>query len=234
MFIIMNRASLVVAVTSAVKYVRVASNGLPVVTTPEEAEAIYSADTDAFYPLSASAVWSGGGYRVEEVATVPDEVVPGFYYFGGGTFYTTPEREAETAAVEAQKAAPAVASIVFVSLAEEGKIDDVTATENASQFAEWAYPIDYKVGAIRRAGGLLYRCIQAHTSQSDWTPAAAASLWTSIADPAEEWPAWAQPVGAHDAYAIGAKVTHNGQHWKSTAAANVWEPGVYGWEVASA
>lgn len=26
------------------------------------------------------------------------------------------------------------------------------------------------------------------------------------------------------------KVAHNGKHWVSTAANNVWEPGVYGWE----
>lgn len=44
--------------------------------------------------------------------------------------------------------------------------------------------------------------------------------------------AWVQPTGAHDAYPLDALVTHNGQVWRSTAAANVWEPGVYGWVVA--
>lgn len=38
--------------------------------------------------------------------------------------------------------------------------------------------------------------------------------------------------GAQSAYAMGAKVSHNGKHWISTADANVWEPGVYGWEEA--
>ena len=41
--------------------------------------------------------------------------------------------------------------------------------------------------------------------------------------------AWVQPLGAHDAYPLGAKVTHKGKTWTSTAAANVWRPGVYGW-----
>ena len=59
---------------------------------------------------------------------------------------------------------------------------------------------------------------------------AAVSLWSKTSDPAEEWPEWSQPVGAHDAYAFGAKVSHNGKHWTSTTANNVWEPGVYGWE----
>ena len=61
----------------------------------------------------------------------------------------------------------------------------------------------------------------------------AVSLWVSVSDPAEEWPAWSQPVGAQDAYAVGDKVSHNGKHWASTADANVWEPGVYGWNEVS-
>lgn len=237
MFIILNRANLVVSVTSAVSYVRAAAGGLPVVTTPEEAEAVYSADTDAFYPLGASAVWSGGGYRVEEVESVPDVVVPGFYYYSGD-FFTTPEKEAELAAAEAQRAAPGAASITFVTLAESGQLDDATAGEHAEQFAAWAYPIDYKAGNIRRYGPALYRCIGDHTSQSDWTPDAAVSLWTKIADPSEEWPAWAAPRGSYDAYKLGDKVSHNGARWTCTqtdeAGNNVWEPGVYGWEVAEA
>ena len=59
------------------------------------------------------------------------------------------------------------------------------------------------------------------------------SLWVSISDPAEEWPEWSQPLGAHDAYEQGAKVSHNGKHWSSDVAANVWEPGVYGWTEAA-
>ena len=49
-------------------------------------------------------------------------------------------------------------------------------------------------------------------------------------DPADKWPEWSQPLGAHDAYSKGDQVSHNGKHWISTADANVWEPGVYGWE----
>ena len=47
----------------------------------------------------------------------------------------------------------------------------------------------------------------------------------------EEYPKWVQPRGAHDAYALGAIVTHNGQLWISIVDSNVWEPGVYGWEI---
>ena len=123
----------------------------------------------------------------------------------------------------------AVASITFVALAESGGLDEVTASEHAELFAEWAYPIAYTVGQLRRYNDMLYKCVQAHTSQADWTPDTAASLWSVAADPAEEWPAWSQPIGAHDAYANGAKVSHNGKHWTSNVDSNVWEPGVYGW-----
>lgn len=122
-----------------------------------------------------------------------------------------------------------VASIAFVVMAEAGQIDDVTATENADQFSAWAYPVAYTAGNIRRFDGELFRCVQGHTSQADWTPLAAASLWTKIGDPTVEWPEWSQPLAAHDAYSAGDKVAHNGKHWTSDLDGNVWEPGVYGW-----
>lgn len=124
--------------------------------------------------------------------------------------------------------------IMFVALAETGTIDYVTAAEHADLFAAWAYPVSYTAGQIRRyVDGKLYKCLTTHTSQADWTPDAAPSLWVSVSDPAEEWPEWSQPVGSTDAYAAGAKVTHNKKHWISDVDANVWEPGVYGWTEAA-
>ena len=131
-------------------------------------------------------------------------------------------------ATEVQKA-QVVNGITFVTMAEAGSIDAVTAAEHSDLFQEWEYPIAYTVGQIRRYKEVLYKCVQAHTSQADWTPDTAASLWSKTSDPAEEWPEWSQPVGAHDAYEKDAKVSHNGKHWKSDVASNVWEPGVYGW-----
>ena len=129
----------------------------------------------------------------------------------------------------AVKNANEAASIAFVTLAEAGSIDDVTAGEHMDVFSPWASAVSYKTGNLRTYNGKLYRCVQAHTSQDDWTPDAAASLWAVTSDPAEEWPAWSQPVGATDAYANGSKVTHNNKRWISDVDANVWEPGVYGW-----
>ena len=99
-------------------------------------------------------------------------------------------------------------------------------------YHKWKIGIDYSAGDRVRYGNLLYKCLTAHTSQESWTPDAAPSLWVRIDDPAVEWPEWRQPQGSTDAYAMGAKVSHNGKHWVSTADSNVWEPGVCGWEEA--
>lgn len=131
-------------------------------------------------------------------------------------------------------------SIAFVTMAENGMIDDVTATENIDTFAPWVAGVKATVGQLRTYGGetegsvkKLYRCVQAHTTQADWTPDVSPSLWVEVGDPSEEYPAWSQPVGAHDAYDKGAKTTHNDKKWVSDVDGNVWEPGVYGWtEVA--
>ena len=120
-------------------------------------------------------------------------------------------------------------TIAFVTLAETGAIDDETATEHTDLFSPWVEGIAYEVGNIRSYEGDLYRCVQAHTSQSDWTPDKVPALWTKIGDPTEEFPEWSQPVGAHDAYAKGDKVSFGGKHWESTVDNNVWQPGVYGW-----
>lgn len=129
----------------------------------------------------------------------------------------------------AAKNANEAASIAFVTLAEAGSIDDVTAGEHMDIFSPWASAVSYTAGNLRTYNGKLYRCVQAHTSQDDWTPDAAKSLWTATSDPEEKWPAWSQPVGATDAYAKDSKVTHNDKRWISDVDANVWEPGVYGW-----
>ena len=141
---------------------------------------------------------------------------------------------AETDAGRVLKEQETVNSIAFVTLAEAGSIDTVTAEEHVELFAPWVYPADYKTGNLRRHNGRLYKCISDHTSQADWAPDVAVSLWAPTSDPAEEYPAWSQPVGAHDAYNTGDKVSHNGKHWISDVDSNVWEPGVYGWTEVTA
>ena len=140
---------------------------------------------------------------------------------------TADELTAQRADLDEQKN---VAAITFVSLAEKGDIDEVTATEHADLFENWVTDKDYAVGKIgTRPNGNLYKCVQAHRSQAGWEPENTPALWNKIGDPTEEYPEWSQPLGAHDAYPLGAKVSHNGKKWTSDVANHVWEPGVYGW-----
>ena len=97
-------------------------------------------------------------------------------------------------------------------------------------YPAWVTDHDYSVGDRIQDEDILYKCIQAHTSQASWRPSLTPALWVRIS--IEEWPEWIQPAGAHDAYDLGAKVSHNGAHWISNMPANVFEPGVYGWEQA--
>ena len=96
-------------------------------------------------------------------------------------------------------------------------------------FVPWKAGTEYAQGDRIQYGGKLYKVAQAHTSQADWTPDITPALYVEVPDPAIEFPEWVQPQGAHDAYSMGDKVSHNGKHWVSDIDANIYEPGVYGW-----
>lgn len=107
-------------------------------------------------------------------------------------------------------------------------LSDEDALEGVEMFAPWEKDHAYNVDERIRYGDTLYRVIQAHTSQADWTPDITPALYTVVS--IDEWPEWRQPLGSEDAYHEGDKVSHNDRHWISTTDGNVWEPGVYGWE----
>ena len=89
--------------------------------------------------------------------------------------------------------------------------------------------VAYVTGDRRQYDGALYKCLQSHTSQPDWTPTAAPSLWAKVLIPDQGTiPEWEQPDSTNP-YMVGDKVTHNGKTWTSDIDNNVWEPGVYGW-----
>ena len=107
-------------------------------------------------------------------------------------------------------------------------LEDSEALEGVELFPAWKPGVPYSIDTRIRYDGVLYKCVQAHTSQDDWTPDVTPALWTEVS--IEEFPEWRQPTGAQDAYNTGDKVSHNNNHWISTIDANVWEPSVYGWE----
>ena len=103
-------------------------------------------------------------------------------------------------------------------------LSDTDALQGIELFDPWAADTDYVTGDRRRHEGLLYKCLMNHTSQPSWTPDVSPSLWVRVDDPSQEWPEWVQPLGSTDAYAKGAKVSHNEKHWISDVDGNVWEP----------
>ena len=124
-----------------------------------------------------------------------------------------------------------ISSIVFVKMAERGELDDITISEHPKLFLEWDENWTGEAGTIVSEGGKLYRSIHTITDTAQNTrPSVTPSMWTPISDPAEEFPTWIQPIGAHDAYSLGDKVSHAEKHWESTANNNIWEPGIYGWK----
>lgn len=107
---------------------------------------------------------------------------------------------------------------------------DETLVDNMAAFPYWnGDGVNYSADMLLQYDGSLYRVIQPHTSQADWTPDRVPALFARVS--VEEYPDWVQPTGAHDAYGKGDKVAHNGKHWQSDIDGNVWEPGVYGWSV---
>jgi len=115
-------------------------------------------------------------------------------------------------------------------------LPDEDALEAVELFPVWAADTAYEAAVRVRYGDKLYKCVQAHTSQADWTPPDTPALWTEVAEPGTI-PVWVQPTGAQDAYMKGDKVhypTKDDTVYVSTVDNNVWEPGVYGWSESDA
>ena len=122
-----------------------------------------------------------------------------------------------------------------MTLTEAKAIVEALVTLRASATDEQAFQVPvlypaWKSGVIYKPGDrvlykdTLYKVLTEHTSQDDWTPDAAASLFAKIliSDP-DIIPKWEQPDSTNP-YMKGDKVTHNGSTWASLVDNNVWEP----------
>ena len=107
---------------------------------------------------------------------------------------------------------------------------DEQALSAIALYPEWRADASYTVGQRVLYNSILYKVLQAHTSQSDWTPDVSPSLFAQILIPDENVISeWVQPDSTNG-YSIGDKVTHNGVTYESLVDNNVWEPGVTGTE----
>ena len=113
-------------------------------------------------------------------------------------------------------------------------LDNADALKCVCLYQKWngngiVYAKDTKV----QDEGVLYNVITAHTSQADWKPNNAPSLFAKVLIPDPTIvPEWEQPESTNP-YAKGDKVMCDGKKWQSTIDNNVWKPGVYGWEEIS-
>lgn len=64
-------------------------------------------------------------------------------------------------------------------------LSDEDALGAVELFKAWVADTAYAVDERIRYGDKLYRCVQAHTSQADWTPDTTPALWTEVALPGD-------------------------------------------------
>ena len=101
---------------------------------------------------------------------------------------------------------------------------DEQALEVPVLYPTWREGVEYESGQRVLHGGVLYGVLQNHTSQADWTPEAAPSLFAKVLTSDDGAPLpWEQP-GADNAYMKGDKVTYNGEVWVSCMDYNTHEP----------
>lgn len=113
-------------------------------------------------------------------------------------------------------------------------LDDVDALEAKELYPQWSENVvDYEIGQRVRYEGILYKVLQNHTSQPNWTPTNAPSLFAKVLIPDPEViPDWEQPDSTNP-YMRGDKVRFEGNVYESVIDNNIWSPASYpaGWSL---
>ena len=126
---------------------------------------------------------------------------------------------------------PKTRAIVDALVKLRGLATDEQAYEVPVLYPMWKEDIAYIAGERIMYNDVLYKVLTAHTSQADWTPDVAVSLFAKVLIVDENViSAWEQPDSTNT-YKKGDRVSHNGKTWISIVDNNSWEPGVYGWEI---
>lgn len=191
-------------------------------TTPEQLKVLF---TDSSRTSKMTVQERGQTIATYEgyTAFYRTEIYTGKIY---GVLMYKPEKTPEVQSSMVQ-AAVLVARMQAQSLTEEQAITvkDIYPVWNGNGVS---YQKDYYL----THNGKLYKVLQAHTSQADWAPDAAPSLFAEVL-PGQGGTSvgeWVQPDSTNP-YMTGDQVTHNGKTWESLVNNNVWEPGAQGSEV---
>lgn len=110
-------------------------------------------------------------------------------------------------------------------------LSDEDALEAVNLFTNWKNNTQYEKDVRVNYNGVLYKCLQSHTSQEAWTPTDAPSLWAKVLIPDPDViPEWEQPDSTNP-YMKGDRVMFEEKVYESTIDNNVWRPDSYGWEL---
>lgn len=105
------------------------------------------------------------------------------------------------------------------------KADDAQAYAMKALYPEWKPDgTTWPAGQRLQWKGRFWKTLKETTTQASWTPDTATSEFVEITDPSITWPEYKQPTDAVDAYAKGARVTFDGQHYVSRIDSNVHSP----------
>lgn len=117
-------------------------------------------------------------------------------------------------------------------------LSDEEALEIAALYSTWISKVEE---AEQKGSGVvagerlwynekLWKVIQPHIPQRDWTPDTAVSLYVEVS--IEEWPEIPEIITAENAWMKGEKGTWKGQHYESLIDNNTWNPEAYpaGWK----
>lgn len=115
-------------------------------------------------------------------------------------------------------------------------LNDEDALQAKELYPMWSGDgVQYQKDTRVRYNEVLYKVLQAHTSQDAWTPQAAPSLFAKVLIPDENViPEWQQPDSTNP-YMIGDKVSFEGHVYESLINNNIWSPSAYpaGWSLIS-
>lgn len=125
---------------------------------------------------------------------------------------------------------------MFAATLAEKQAMEVAAVFDQWKIGRYYTSGDYLTYDVNGVGDpQLYKVAQDHTSQADWAPDRAVSLYVAIGLDAQGYPVWAQPAGSHDGYNTGDIVNYHDTLYRSCVDANVYSPEAFpeNWEIYS-
>lgn len=183
--------------------------------------------------------WDYDYMNIQEYSEIPDEVlVEVLTELGASNSVIESEINSRAVKIEQkvkQEEMEKLADEKVVELRESiALLGDEQALDVKSKYKPYKVPMTLTVGDrfYYPLNDKLYKVIgpegTEHITQLNWKPTTAVSIYAEVTPPGVIAP-WVQPLGAHNVYNTGDRVTHNEFTWESTADNNTWEPGVYGW-----